>query len=105
MLGFPFWPVIDSPTLSKDPNFRPETARAQLLEGARNQGAGLFAAFAADRYRHSVAGDTPQPIGNVCNGDIGIGEQRPRNVEVVLAQLRRLASCSARALRCCESGA
>src|SRR5271166_919063 len=37
--------------------------------------------------------------------NIGIGEQRPRNVEIVLGQLRRSASCPARALRCRESGA
>ena len=46
-----------------------------------------------------------QPVGNVRNGDIGIGEQRPRNVEVVLSELRRSASCTPRALRGRESGA
>jgi hypothetical protein len=29
------------------------------LEAARNRGEGLFAAFAAGKYRYSVAGDTP----------------------------------------------
>src|SRR5271165_670269 len=47
----------------------------------------------------------PETVGNIADGIIGIGEQRPRNVEVVLGQLRRSASCSARTLRYGKSGA
>ena len=38
-------------------------------------------------------------VGNVGDWNIGIGEQRPRNVEVVLGQLRRSAACPPHALR------
>jgi hypothetical protein len=40
----------------------------------------------------------PEPVGNLGDGDIGIGEQRPRDVEIVLGQLWRSASCSPRSL-------
>ncbi len=33
-------------------------------------------------------GRHPETVGNIADGNIGIGEQRPRNVEVVLGQLR-----------------
>jgi hypothetical protein len=38
-------------------------------------------------------------IGNLSNGDIWVGEQRPCNVEVVIQQFGRAASRSAHALR------
>ncbi len=43
------------------PSFTNQPVRLgpDILEAARNQGDGLFAAFAAGRYRYSVAGDTP----------------------------------------------
>ena len=38
------------------------------------------------RWRHA------EPVGHVSNGNVGIGEQRPRYVEIVLGQLRRSAA-------------
>src|SRR5271165_7106026 len=50
-------------------------------------------------------GRHPETVGNIADGNIGTGEQSPRNVEIVLGQLRRSASWSARTLRCGKSGA
>ena len=50
-------------------------------------------------------GRHPETVGNIADGNIGIGELRPRNVEVVLGHLRRSPSGSARTLRCGKSGA
>ena len=46
-----------------------------------------------------------ESTGNVRDADIRVGEQRFGNVDVMLGHFRWPASCSARPLRCCESGA
>jgi hypothetical protein len=76
---------------------------AKRSGAARKQGEGLFAAFATRKYRYSLGAASPEQAAASATQLIRIGDQRPRNVEGVLGELRRSAFCSPGALRGCES--
>ena len=74
MLGFPFWPVIKFPFSLKRPKFSAGNCACTIV-GRRTEWAsdGLITAFAADRYRHSVADDTPKRSATSETGISGLG--------------------------------